>query len=106
MAPIITNVFPKQPREVRWFTISFTEVLVAYQDTPRAVAPIEFEPLPTAPGSVTLEDQDFDSATGRLDILVGGGTDANNYLLTLWLHTTNGQRIEHQVTVKVREKLR
>jgi len=101
--PIITNAFPKQPREVRWFSISFAELLAAYEDTPRAMNPIEFDTLPTGVGAVTLEEQVFNPTTGVLKILVGGGVDATSYLLTMWIHTTNSQRLEHQVTIKVRE---
>jgi hypothetical protein len=101
--PVITNRFPKQPREIRWFTITFADLLLAYADTPRAIAPIEFD---TIPAGIAIDEQLFTPATGLLDLLISGGTDLTDYLLTVWLHTVSGQRIEHQVTVRVKELLK
>lgn len=99
--PIITNEFPKQPREVKWLPVSFAELLQAYADTPRALDPIELDP---PPAGITIEDHVFDPITGRLNILVSGGADNTKYKLTMWINTTSGQRLEHEIEVKVKEK--
>ena len=99
MTTIITNTFPKQPREVKWYAISFADLLAAMSDTPRATDPIEFDAIPDG---ITLEDQEF--VDGVLNVLIAGGTDKTRYKLTVFLHTTSGQKIEHQVTVSVKEK--
>ena len=101
MDPIITNVFPKQPRETRWYPINFGDRLTANNDTARAIAPIEFD---TIPAGVTLDDSEFDPQTNMLRILVSGGTDGQRYQLTMWLYTTSGQKLEHQVSIKVKEE--
>jgi hypothetical protein len=104
MEPIVTNVFPKQPREVRWFSISFADLLAAYNDTPRVNAPIEFVEWPAETGAIVLVEQVFNPATGLLNILVGEGLTGTTYLVTMLLHTVSGQRLEHQVRVKVKEE--
>lgn len=104
MDPIITNEFPKQPREKCWFPISFAERLAALNDEPRALDPIEFDPMPSTAGAVVLESIAFDPSTKMIRILVSGGLHNKKYPLTMWLHTVSGQRLEHQVTIKVKEK--
>lgn len=99
--PIITDTFPKQPRETKWIAVSFAELLAAEGDTPRAVAPIE---LDTVPDGIAVEDQVFDPVTGKLQLLVSGGTDGRTYTLTMWINTTSGQRLEHEIEVKVKER--
>jgi hypothetical protein len=96
---IITNTFPKQPREVKWYAISFAELLAAMSDTPRATDPIEFD---TIPDGITLEAQEF--VDGVLNVLIAAGTDKTRYKLTVFLYTARGQKIEHQVTVYVKER--
>ena len=99
--PIITNVFPKQPREKKWLQVSFAELLAAEGDTARAVDPIE---LDTVPAGIVVEQQAFDAVTGRFQILVSGGLDGVTYTQTMWIHTTAGQRLEHEIEIKVRER--
>lgn len=101
MEPIITDTFPKQPRETKWIAVSFAELLAAEGDTARAVDPIE---LDTVPDGITVVDQVFDPVTGKLQLLVSGGTDGRTYTLTMWINTTSGQRLEHEIEVKVKER--
>lgn len=101
MEPIITDTFPKQPRETKWIAVSFAELLNAVGDTARAVNPIE---LDTVPDGITVEDQVFDPVTGKLQLLVSGGTNGRTYTLTMWINTTSGQRLEHEIEVKVKER--
>lgn len=101
--PIITNTFPKQPREVRWCQVRFDEALQAHGDTARVVDPIEVEPLAAGPGALVLEQQVFDPATNRLNLLVSGGVDGERYTITMWIYTTSGQKLEHQISVRVKE---
>ena len=100
MEPIITNEFPKQPREIKWLAVSFAEILAAYSDAARAVDPIELAP---APSGIVIDDHEFDPVSGLLQILVSGGTDGIKYVLTMWMHTESGQKLEHEITVKVKE---
>lgn len=101
MEPIITNTFPKQPRETKWFPVSFAELLAAEGDTARAVDPIE---LDTVPDGITVVNQVFDPVTGKFQLLVSGGVDGRTYTLTMWINTTSGQRLEHEIEVKVKER--
>lgn len=101
MEPIITNEFPKQPRESRWCPVSFAEQLAAFNDTPRAVDPIELDPVPDG---ITVLEQVFDTATNRYHVLVAGGVSGRKYKLTMWINTTSGQRLEHDITIKVKEQ--
>jgi hypothetical protein len=101
--PTITNSFPKEPRETVWVPVSFAEQLAAHSDTARSVNPIEMDAIP--PG-ITLDTQVFTPSTGRLNLLVSGGVDGQRYLLTMWMNTTSGQRLEHQITIKVKELLK
>jgi len=103
---LITNVFPKQPREVRWFSISYADLLAAYADTPRVNTPVEFVEWPAEAGAVILVEQVFNPVTGLLSILVGEGLTGTTYLVTTLLHTISGQRLEHQVRIKVKDETR
>jgi hypothetical protein len=100
---VITNTFPKEPRETVWVTVSFAEQLAANGDQARAVNPIEMD---TVPPGITLGAQVFTPETGRLNLLVIGGVDGQRYPLTMWMNTTSGQRLEHQITIKVKELLK
>lgn len=99
--PIITDTFPKQPRETIWLPVSFAEMLASRGDTARAVDPIE---LDTMPDGITVVDQVFDPVTSKLQLLVGGGVDGRTYKLSMWINTTSGQHIEHEIKVKVKER--
>lgn len=99
--PIITNTFPKQPRETKWIAVSFAELLSAEGDTARAVDPIE---LDTVPDDITVVDQVFDPVTSKLQLLVSGGVDGRTYTQTMWINTTSGQRLEHEIEIKVKER--
>lgn len=99
--PIITNTFPKQPRETKWFPVTFAELLAAEGDTARAVDPIE---LDTVPDGITVVDQVFEPVTSKFQLLVSGGVDGRTYTLTMWINTTSGQRLEHEIEVKVKER--
>lgn len=101
MEPIITDTFPKQPRETIWVPISFAEMLAAKGDTARAVNPME---LDTVPDGITVVDQVFDPVTSKFQLLVSGGADGRTYELTMWINTTSGQRLEHEIEVKVKER--
>lgn len=101
MEPIITDTFPKQPRETKWIAVSFAELLAAEGDTARAVDPIE---LDTVPDGITVVDQVFGPVTSKFQLLVSGGVDGRTYTLTMWINTTSGQRIEHEIEVKVKER--
>ena len=101
MEPIATNQFPKQPRETIWVPVSFAELLAALGDTPRAVDPIE---LDTVPDGITVDQQVFDPVASVFRLLISGGTNGQSYLLTMWINTTSGERREHEITVKVKEK--
>lgn len=102
MEPVITNTFEKQPREIKWIPISFAQLIEAQQDPARAMDPITLDDIPAG---LTLVDMQYDDATSRLRLQVSGGTDGQTYLLTMWIHTLSGQKLEHQVRVKVKEKL-
>ena len=101
MEPVITNQFPKQPREKIWVPVSFAELLSALGDTARAVDPIE---LDTVPVGITVDQQVFDPVASTFRLLISGGTDGQSYLLTMWINTTSGERREHEITIKVKEK--
>ena len=99
--PTITDVFPKQPREKIWVPVSFADLLAAIGDTPRAVNPIE---LDTVPDGITVDQQVFDPVASVFRLLISGGTHGKSYLLTMWINTTTGERREHEITVKVKER--
>lgn len=99
--PIITNEFPKKPRETRWVTISFKDRLDAEGDTPAAMTPIELDAIPTG---ITVAAQSFNPTTCILQLLVSGGQDKSDYPLTMWINTTRGQRLQHDIVIKVRER--
>ena len=99
--PIITNEFPKQPREVKWCAISFADLLAVLGDTARAVDPIE---LDTVPDGITVLDQVFDPASSIFRLRISGGEHGRSYLLTMWINTTGGERREHEITIKVKEQ--
>jgi hypothetical protein len=99
--PVITNQFPKQPRETIWVPVSFSDLLSELGDTARAFDPIELDTVPTG---ITVDSQVFDPATSVFRVLVSGGTDGQSYLLTMWINTTSGERREHEITIKVKEK--
>lgn len=101
MEPIITDTFPKQPRETIWAPVSFADLLSALGDTPRAMDPIE---LDAVPDGITVDQQVFDPVSSVFRLLVSGGTDGQSYLLTMWINTTGGERREHEITIKVKEK--
>ena len=99
--PVITDVFPKQPRETIWVPVSFADLLAALGDTPRAVDPIELDTVPTG---ITVVDQVFDPVASIFRLLISGGTNGQTYLLTMWINTTSGERREHEITIKVKER--
>lgn len=99
--PIITNIFPKKPRETRWFPISFKAQLEANGDTPRESSPIE---LGAVPAGISIVSQVFTPGTAVFQMLISGGTDKKDYPLTMWIHTTRGQRLQHDIVISVREK--
>ena len=99
--PIITDTFPKQPRETKWIAVSFAELLAAEGEPARAVDPIE---LDTVPEGITVVDQVFDPVTSKFQLLVSGGTNGRTYTLTMWINTSSGQRLEHEIEVKVKER--
>lgn len=100
---IITNIFPKQPRETRRYTVSFAEALEANGDTLRASAPFE---MGAVPDGITVDSAVFDPVLARLTLTLSGGTHHTSYLLEMWVHTEEGQKLEHQVTAKVVELTR
>jgi hypothetical protein len=99
--PIITDVFPKQPRERIWVPIHFAELLESLGDTARLVDPIE---LDTVPAGIVIESQSFNAGTSIFRMLVSGGVTGRNYVLTVWINTASGARHEHEVTIKVKEQ--
>lgn len=108
MEPIVTDVFEKQPREIKRFPVSFAEYLAIHQVVPRAVDPITFDVVSPDDGSDTLaiDDFDFNPSTGLLWIKFSAGLHNRKYLVTMWLHTDDGQKIEHEITVRVKEQLK
>lgn len=101
MATEITNIFFKQPREIKWVAISFAELIAAQEDPADPIGPIT---LDTIPAGIVLEDQNFNIATGLLLLLLSGGEDNRTYLITMWLNTVGGQKLEHQVRIRVKER--
>ena len=99
--PIITDVFPKQPREKIWVPIHFAELLESLGETVRLVDPIELDPVPTG---ITIETQSFNAGTSVFRMLVAGGVTGRRYTLTVWINTVSGARHEHEVTIKVKEQ--
>lgn len=48
--------------------------------------------------------QVFNPATYILQLLASGGLDKTDYPLTMWINTTSGQRLQHDIVIKVRER--
>jgi hypothetical protein len=99
--PIVTDVFPKQPRERIWVPIHFSELLESLGEEARALDPIELDPVPTG---ITIESQSFNVGTSVFRMLVAGGVTGRKYVLTVWINTVSGARHEHEVTIKVKEQ--
>lgn len=99
--PIITDVFPKQPREKIWVPIHFSELLESMGDTARLVDPIE---LDAVHADLIIEVQSFNAGTSVFRMLVAGGVSGRKYTLTVWINTVSGARKEHEVTIKVKEQ--
>ncbi len=101
MAIEITDTFPKQPREIKWIPISFAELLSALGDSAYSPEPYT---LDTVPSGIAIDDQLYDMPTNKLWLLVSGGAHNRTYLLTMWLNTVGGQKLEHEVRIKVKEQ--
>lgn len=99
--PIITNEFPKQPREKIWVPIHFSEQLESLGEGARTSNPVEID---TIHADLTVEFPTYDSVSMIWRALVGGGLTGRKYTLTVWMNTVSGARHEHEVTIKVKEQ--
>lgn len=88
----------KQPAEVKRVVIDYSQWLQA-SETITAVESF-FDP---DNGLVMVEDPEFDTAAKTVTLLIGGGTDQIDYVVTLRAHTTLQQIKEDELLVRVLE---
>lgn len=95
----IEAIFKKAPGEVLDYDVDFSSALLETGDIARTVDPVEFE---SADGLPVL-DAVWVAETGRAKVWVSGGVDGRPYLLSVWLNTAGGRRLEVDFQIIVRE---
>lgn len=91
------DTFPKQPAEVRYYDVTYADLLKKNADTPRVVDPYEV----IVPAGLTLVASSLNN--GVIKMLFGGGTSGTKYKVTTLLHTVAAQTLEHEIIIAVKD---
>lgn len=92
----------KQPREIKPYTINFTQALPPGDNLQDLAGNITFEVSPAGPTPVQV-DRYYLASGARLRFWVSGGQDQKDYTITALVITADGQKLENEIVVKVRE---
>lgn len=96
--PILER-YTKQPGETRFYDITFARYLARRGDAARTADPLQF----ACEDGIVLDSVEWVFPGNFARLWFSGGTHGANYKATVWLHTMDGERLEADILIKVRD---
>ena len=91
--------FEKAPGATLDFDLDFADEMAEAGDTARDIAPVDL----AAPSGITVVAAVWIAEIQRIKVWLSGGTDGKKYVLTAWLNTAGGRRLEMDFLVRIKD---